>query len=103
MDILLLNTSEYVGKVVDGWRVDEVTENPLSYVFYLNKAGATKSFFIRKTVILGSVLNIETNVYELRYKDYEDSKLLTLSEILDATFVVNEIKNLIKKYSKFDN
>ena len=102
MDILLLNTPEYVGKLVDGWKIDEVAENPLSYVFYLERDGSTKVFFIRKTVILGSSLNLNTNVYELRYKDYEDSKLLTLSEVLDVTHVVNEMKILIAKYIKFD-
>ena len=102
MNKLLLNASEYVGKFVDGWKIDKVTENSLCYIFYLEKEDSIKVFFITKTVILGSSLNLNEDVYELRYKDYEDSKLLFLSEVLDVNHVINEMKILIQKYIKFD-
>ncbi len=102
MDILLLNTSDYIGKEVGEWVIEDATESGISFAFLLKQNEKSKVFFIRKNVIKANVINLPNDVYELWYKDYEDSKLLTLSEISDIDIVLNEMKILIEKYSKFD-
>jgi len=102
MDILKLNTSDYLGKMAGEWRIDEIKEERTSYIIYLEKDGDDKKFLIPRAVIKGKSLNLPVDVYEVRYRDYEDSALLNLSEILNGDIVANTMKTLIEKYSKFD-
>lgn len=102
MDILTLNTNSLMGKTAGEWVITEIQNQPLAYVIYLSNGNSDKVFFIRKPVIKGSSIRLDSDVYELWYDDYKEAKLLTLTEISDANIVVESINALILKYSKFD-
>lgn len=103
MDILEINYSSYKGKNVGDWQiVDTILAGP-NYVLLLEKDTKHKTFFIRRDVIKANSLLLQNDVYDLWYDDYKESKLLSLSEIQNADFVVNQMEILIDKYSKYDN
>lgn len=102
MDILKLNTSSIKGKMVGDWLIEEIQEQPIAYVLYLSKNTTDKVFFVRKPVIKAESLNLPNDVYELWYDDYKDATLLSLSDALNPDTLVEAIRLLIDKYSKFD-
>ncbi len=101
MDILQLNLADFKNKKVGDFKIDEIQDQPNSYVFYLQReAFSDKVFFVRKNVIKASALNLENDVYELWYNDFKDAKLLTLSDVLNSDTVCENMSLLIKKYEK---
>lgn len=102
MDILTINTNPLMGKTAGEWVITEIQNQPLAYVIYLSNGDSDKVFFIRKPVIKGSAIGLDTDVYELWYNDYKEAKVLTLSEISDTNTLLQSINSLIEKYKKFD-
>lgn len=96
------NWSKFLGKIVNDFTFSNVIDEGPLYVIFLTKNEKTKIFLLRKAVINAKVLNLENDVYELRYKDFEDSELLTIDEILDENILLSKIEKLIKKYSKYE-
>ncbi len=97
---LKLNLAEFKNKKVGEYEIDEIQDQPVAYVFYLKRDSfSDKVFFIRKPVIKAMVLSLEKDVYELWYNDFQDSKLLTLSEITNSDVVCENMRILIEKYS----
>jgi hypothetical protein len=45
---------------------------------------------------------LDNDVYELLYKDFQDSRLLTLSDTADMDVVISKIQELLEKYSKYE-
>ena len=103
MEILKIeNYKEYIGKTIDEWNIIDCADMPGNYVIVLEKNGKNKFFYIRKNVILSNVLKIDEDVYELWYKDFEDSKLLNLSEILNINTVISKMNELLQKYIQYE-
>ena len=102
MEILEIPYESYRQDSIDGWIIKDSFDDGLSYILLLEKNSKSKVFYIRKNVIKSNSILSKTDVYELRYKDYEDSALLTLDEVLSKSKVMDEIKKLIDKYSKYD-
>ena len=101
MEILQLNLADFKNKKVGDYQIDEIQDQPVAYVFYLQRDSfSDKVFFIRKNVIKASALNLENDLYELWYNDFQDAKLLTLSEVLNPNVVCENMLKLINKYSK---
>ena len=100
MEILnIQNYKEYVGKTINGWNIAHFDDAGPVYIIVLRKSSNESIFYIRKNVIKGEVLGLDNDVYELWYKSFEDAKLLTLSEVLNADIVLSKIDELIKKYN----
>jgi hypothetical protein len=103
MEILKIpNYKSYIGKTIFDWEIVQCDDGGQVYAIVLKKESLERVFFIRKTLIKGSSLRLENDVYELWYKDFEDNKLLTLSEILDVDIVLSKIGELLNKYSKYE-
>lgn len=97
-NLIIQNYKEYINKPVGDWIISECDDIGSSYAIILKNNSLQRVFFIRKTVINASVLKLDENVYELWYKDFLDSKLLTLSEVLDIDIVISKIQELLNKY-----
>jgi hypothetical protein len=103
MEILQLNLADFKNKKVGDFKIDEIQDQPTAYVFYLQRESfSDKVFFVRKNVIKASALNLENDVYELWYNDFQDAKLLTLSDVLNPDIVCENMLKLINKYSKIE-
>jgi len=102
MEELTLPIQLYKGKKVGEWNIVDAQDLGNIYLVLLQKNGKTKIFYIRKPVIKAKSLQLSNDVYELWYKDFEDSKLLTLEEISNIDIVIENMNTLINTYSKFD-
>ncbi len=103
MEILEIEFKKYKGKFVGDWKiVDSALAGP-NYIFLLEKENKRKTFFIRRNVIKAETLLLQSDVYDLWYDDYKESKLLSLSEVQNMDIVLSEINTLIDNYSKYDN
>ena len=99
MEILKIeNYKEYIGKTIDDWVVIDSVDMPDMYIIVLSKDSNQRTFYIRKTVIKGHILRLENDVYDLWYNEFKQSKLLTLSEVLDIDIVLSKILEFVKIY-----
>jgi hypothetical protein len=101
-NLVIPNYKNYINKKVLDWNISECEDVGPIYAIILKKESLERIFFIRKIVIKGSALRLDNDVYELWYKNFEDNKLLTLSEILDSDIVLSKIGELLNKYSKYE-
>jgi hypothetical protein len=101
-NLVIPNYKNYINKKVLDWNISECEDVGPIYAIILKKESLERIFFIRKIVIKGSALRLDNDVYELWYKNFEESRVLTLSEILDTDIVLSKIEELLNKYSKYE-
>ena len=98
-DLIIPNYKDYIGRTILDWQVVDCVELPTLYAIVLKHNDSENIFYIRRTIIKGSVLNLSEDVYELRYKTFEDSLLLNVNDILNIDIVISKMTELIEKYS----
>ena len=101
-NLVIPNYKNYINKKVLDWTISECEDVGPIYAIILKKESLEKIFFIRKIVIKGSALRLDKDVYELWYKNFEESRLLTISEVLDIDIVLSKIEELINKYLQYE-
>jgi hypothetical protein len=102
-DALILNNfKQYIDKLVSGWRIVAFDEMPAVYIIVLTKDNLERIFYIRRPIIRGNDVYRDEDLYELWYKDYEEAKLLSISEVSNIDFLLTTIEKLLEKYSKHD-
>jgi hypothetical protein len=101
-NLVIPNYKNYINKKVLDWNISECEDVGPIYAIILKKESLERIFFIRKIVIKGSKLRLDNDVYELWYKNFEESRVLTLSEILDTDIVLSKIEELLNKYSQYE-
>ena len=94
-NLVIPNYKNYINKKVLDWNISECEDVGPIYAIILKKESLERIFFIRKIVIKGSKLRLDNDVYELWYKNFEESRVLTLSEILDTDIVLSKIEELL--------
>ena len=100
--LVIPNYKNYVNRNILDWTVEKCLDYPTAYSIVLKKDDSEKLFYINRAVIKGSDLRLDEDVYELRYKNFEDSILLNLNDILDIDIVVSKMEELIEKYSSYE-
>jgi hypothetical protein len=100
--LVIPNYKNYVNRNILDWTIEKCVDYPIDYSIVLKKDNSEKLFYINRTVIKGSDLRLDEDVYELRYKNFEDSILLNLNDILDIDIVVSKMEELIEKYSSYE-
>jgi hypothetical protein len=100
--LIISNYTDYIGKTILDWNIIDAAELPTVYAIVLNRNDSEKIFYIRRSIIKGSVLNLSEDVYELWYKNFEDSLLLNATDIMNVDMVVSKISELIQKYSSYE-
>ena len=98
-NLIIPNYTSYINKTILDWRVVDAVENPSLYIIVLSKGSLEHIFYIRRNIIKGSDLRLSEDVYELWYKDFQDSKLLNSNDILDMDVVISKIGELLQKYN----
>ena len=101
-ELLIPNYKQYIGKSILDWQIIDCVEMPGNYIIVLKRNNFEKFFYIRRIIIKGSALNLNYDVYELWYKDFQDSKLLNTNDILNIDVVISNITQLIEKYSSHE-
>ncbi len=101
-DLIISNYKDYIGKSILDWNIIDAAELPSIYVIVLKRNDSEKTFYIRRPIIKGNALNLNYDVYELRYKNFEDSTLLNSTDILNIDFVISKMQELIQKYSSYE-
>jgi len=101
-DLIINNYKDYIGKSILDWNIIDSAKLPIAYAIVLKRNNSEKIFYIRRTIIKGSVLNLNEDVYELWYKDFQDSKLINANDIQNIDIVVSKIQELIEKYSSYE-
>jgi hypothetical protein len=101
-NLIITNYRDYIGKTIFDWQVIDSAELPTVYAIVLKRNDSEKIFYIRRGIINGSVLNLSEDVYELWYKNFEDSLLLNSTDIVDVDIVVSKMTQLIQKYSSYE-
>jgi len=101
-DLIITNYKDYIGRTILDWDIIDSAELPSVYAIVLRRNNSEKIFYIRRGIIRGSVLNLSEDVYELWYKDFQDSKLLNSNDILDMDIVISKMQELIEKYSSYE-
>jgi len=101
-DLIINNYKDYIGKSILDWNIIDSAKLPIVYAIVLKRNNSEKIFYIRRTIIKGSVLNLNEDVYELWYKDFQDSKLINANDIQNIDIVVSKIQELIEKYSSYE-
>ena len=100
--LIIENYKNFVNKTIGDWVIVDFEDAGPNYGIILKKESTEMIFLIRKTVIKGSALRLDNDVYELLYKDFQDSRLLTLSDTADMDIVISKIQELLEKYSKYE-
>jgi hypothetical protein len=100
--LVIPNYKNYVNRSILDWTIEKCMDYPIAYSIVLKKDNSEKLFYINRTVIKGSDLRLDEDVYELRYKNFEDSILLNLNDILDIDIVISKMEELIEKYSSYE-
>ena len=100
--LVISDYKNYINRSVLGCVIIDSVEYPSLYAIVLKKNDSEKLFYINRTIIKGSDLRLDEDVYELRYKNFEDSILLNLNDILDIDIVVSKMEELIEKYSSYE-
>jgi hypothetical protein len=98
-ELIINNYRDYIGRTILDWQITDCVEMPTLYLIVIKKNNVEKFFHIRRTIIKGNVLNLNEDVYELRYKDFEDSALLNTNDILNIDVVISKMIELIQKYN----
>jgi hypothetical protein len=101
-NLTIPNYKDYINKKVLDWDISACEDIGPVYAIILKKDSLERVFFIRKTLIRGSALRLDNDVYELWYKSFEESRLLTISEILNIDIVLSNIEELLNKYLKYE-
>lgn len=101
-NLQIQNYKDYINNSIGDWNIIDSDDIGQSYAIVLQKENLQRIFFIRKPVIKAASLGLSNDVYEIWYKDFQDSKLLTLSEVLDINIVLSKIEELLEKYSKYE-
>ena len=100
--LVIANYKNFLNKTIGDWVVTSFDDAGTAYGIVVKKESIERVFLIRKTVIKGSALRLDNDVYELLYKDFQDSRLLTLSDTADMDVVISKIQELLEKYSKYE-
>jgi hypothetical protein len=100
--LVIPNFKNYINTNILGWTIQNFTEYSSVYVIVLNKDDSEKLFHIHREIIKANALRLDEDVYELRYKNFEDSLLLNSTDILDMNIVVSKMEELIQKYSSYE-
>jgi hypothetical protein len=100
--LVISNYKNYINRTILGWTIVDCIEFSGDYVIVLKKNDSEKLFYINRTIIKGSVLRLDEDVYELRYKNFEDSTLLNSADILNIDIVISKMQELIEKYSSYE-
>jgi hypothetical protein len=100
--LVIDNYKNFVNRTIGDWVISEFEDAGPVYGIILKKESIEKVFLIRKTVIKGSALRLDNDVYELLYKDFQDSRLLTLSDTANIDVVISKIQELLEKYSSYE-
>lgn len=92
------NYEELIGKVVGDWNIVDSANMPGNYVIALEKDSKNLVFFVRKEPIkeLGKSLGL----YELWFRDYEDSIILSEADATNCDTIINNMRILLNRYSK---
>jgi hypothetical protein len=101
-DLVISNYKNYINKTILGWNIDNCMEYPSVYVIFLKQNDSEKIFEIRRDIIKASALRLDEDVYELRYKNFEDSCLLNSTDILNIDIVISKMTELVEKYSSYE-
>jgi hypothetical protein len=101
-DLIISNYKDYIGKSISDWDIIDSAELPSLYAIVLKRNDLEKIFYIRRAVIKGNVLNLNDDVYELWYKDFQDSSLINTTDILNIDLVISKMQELIQKYSSYE-
>jgi hypothetical protein len=100
--LVISNYKNYINRSILGWTIVDCIEFSRDYVIVLKKNDSEKLFYINRTIIKGSDLRLDEDVYELRYKNFEDSTLLNSTDILNIDIVISKMQELIEKYSSYE-
>jgi hypothetical protein len=100
--LVISDYKNYINRSVLGWVIIDSVEYPSLYAIVLKKNDSENLFYIRRTIIKGSVLRLDEDVYELWYKTFEESRLLNSTDILNIDIVISKMEELIEKYSSYE-
>jgi hypothetical protein len=100
--LVISDYKNYINRNVLGWAIIDSVEYPSLYAIVLKKNDSENLFYIRRTIIKGSVLRLDEDVYELWYKTFEESRLLNSTDILNIDIVISKMEELIGKYSSYE-
>ncbi len=100
--LLISNYKNYINRNILGWNIVDSIEFLGNYAIVLKKNDSEKVFYINRAIIKGSDLRLDEDVYELRYKNFEDSTLLNSTDILNIDIVISKMEELIEKYSSYE-
>jgi hypothetical protein len=100
--LVISDYKNYINRNVLGWAIIDSVEYPSLYAIVLKKNDSENLFYIRRTIIKGSVLRLDEDVYELWYKTFEESRLLNSTDILNIDIVISKMEELIEKYSSYE-
>jgi hypothetical protein len=100
--LVISNYKNYINRNILGWNIVDSIEFSRDYVIVLKKNDSEKVFYINRAIIKGSDLRLDEDVYELRYKNFEDSTLLNSTDILNMDIVISKMEELIEKYSSYE-
>ena len=92
----------FVNKTIGDWVITTFDDAGTAYGIVVKKESIERVFLIRKDVIKGSALRLDEDVYELLYTDFQESRLLTLSDTANMDAVISKIQELLEKYSKYE-
>lgn len=100
--LVIANYKNFVNKTIGDWVITTFDDAGTAYGIVVKKDSIERVFLIRKTVIKGSALRLDDDVYELLYTNFQDSRLLTLSDTANMDVVISKIQELLEKYSKYE-
>ena len=96
--LVIANYKNFLNKTIGDWVVTSFDDAGTAYGIVVKKESIERVFLIRKNVIKGSALRLDEDVYELLYTDFQDSRLLTLSDTANMDAVISKIQELLEKY-----
>ena len=94
--LVIANYKNFLNKTIGDWVVTSFDDAGTAYGIVVKKESIERVFLIRKTVIKGSTLRLDEDVYELLYTDFQDSRLLTLSDTANMDVVISKIQELLE-------
>jgi hypothetical protein len=100
--LVIQNYKNYANRNILDWTIEKCVDYPIAYSIILKKDNSEKLFYINRTIIKGSDLSLPNDVYELRYKNFEDCLLLSETDVLDIDIVISKMQELIQKYSSYE-
>jgi hypothetical protein len=101
-DLIITNYKDYIGKSILDWDIIDSIQYPSAYTIVLKRNDSQKIFHIRRDIIKASALRLNEDVYELLYKDFEESCLLNSTDILNIDIVISKMTELVQKYSSYE-